>query len=166
MKKFIAIFALICLAFGAIGQTKVIKIAKGAAGVDSLNGAQTKYYYVKATGTTTTAASGPLADYYVFGIQALTTRSTTVTGTDSCHIWIEVSLDNTTWVKLTGSTSTVKTSGGGVYLQADDLVTTTTNGGAVFSQATNYYPYVRVAYQHYKASCTMFPTAWVVMKKY
>jgi type II secretory pathway pseudopilin PulG len=164
MKKLLSLIAIMIIAIGVSAQIKVIQIAKGAAGVDSLNGAQTKYYYLKLNGAFTTAASYPMNEYYLYAFGATTTRSTTVTGTDSCQITFEVSHDNTNWVKFTGTTP--KTIGGGVYTILPDMVTTTTNGGAVFQPTSCYYPYVRVKFQHYKASCTMFPQCWVILKKY
>lgn len=164
MKKLITFLALVLLSTLMFGQTRVVQLAKGAKGVDSLYGAQTKYYYLKLAGTFTSASAVPIYDYYVYAIQATTTRSAAPTGSDSCHITFEVSADNTNWHKFTGTTP--KVSGGGVYLITDDLVTTTTNGSCVFQPTTCYYPYIRVKFQHYVATTTMYPTAWVVMKKY
>jgi hypothetical protein len=164
MKKLIITLSFIMVAIAMMGQTRVIQIAKGAKDVDSVSGAQTKYYYLKVGGTFTTASAVPIYDYYVYAIQATTTRATVLTGDDSCHITFEVSADNTNWHKFTGTTP--KVSGGAVYLITDDLVTTTTNGSCVFQPTTCYYPYIRVKFQHYVASTTMYPTAWVIIKKY
>jgi hypothetical protein len=163
MKKVIFLIVFLMVAFAANAQTVTKQIAFGAKGVDSVYEAETHYYYVH----TTAAQTG----YYVFAIQAMTTRAAVLTGSDSCHISIEVSLDNSTWVKLPGSSTLVKASGGGTYMTVPtaaplDVITTTTNGGGIFAQTSNYYPYIRVKFQHYKSGCTMYPTAWVTLKKY
>ena len=164
MKKLIAVIALNCMAFAVMGQTKVIQIAKGAKGVDSICGAETHYYYFKTNGTFSSASAVPMVDYYVYAFQATTTRAAVLTGNDSCQITFEVSADNSNWHKFTGTTP--KVSGGAVYTTLPDMVTTTTNGSCVFQPTSCYYPYVRVKFQHYVASTTMYPTAWIILKKY
>ncbi|HNY03765.1 MAG TPA: hypothetical protein PKG48_14310 [Bacteroidales bacterium] len=171
MKKFLILitmlfaFAAIC-AVPAQSQTVTKQIAFGAKAVDSLYGAVTTYYYVNSASPTTgkTAAASRLNEYYVYAIMAGTTRSAAPTGTDSCQITFEVSMDNSTWYKFTGTTP--KVTGGAVYKTSVDMVTTTTDGTCAFAPTACYYPYVRVKFQHYKASCTMYPTAHVVLKKY
>lgn len=161
MKKIIIAFALLLVTMTSVAQLLTYNIASGAKGVDSLNGAQTKYYYVKATGFTT-APTAPMSQYAIYAIQASTVRSV-LTGSDSCQITFEVSCDNTNWHKYTGTTP--KTVGGAVYTLGPDLVTTTTDGAAVFAPTSCYFPYVRVKFQHFKASCSMYPKCSVVLKK-
>ena len=108
------------------------------------------------------AQTVPLSDYEVYAVQAGTTRAAVLTGSDSCHIYIEISINGTDWVKLTGVTP--KCTGGAVYLITDNLVTTTTNGTAVWD-IEKTYPFIRCVYQHYKASCTMYPAAKLLTKK-
>lgn len=156
MKKFFALSVFLFLAFSMFGQVVTKQIAFGAKGVDSLYGAETKYYYV--------SAYQPQTAYYVYAIQAMTTRSAAPTGSDSCQITFEISLDNSNWHKFTGTTP--KVSGGAVYTILPDMVTTTTNGACMFAPATCYYPYLRVKFQHYVAATTMYPKAYVVLKKY
>lgn len=171
MKKFL-IFTALLLAFTAFvsapAQSQILtkQIAFGAKAVDSLYGVDSAYYYVNSATPTTglSAATSKLNDYYVYAIMAGTTRSAAPTGTDSCQITFEVSMDNTTWYKFTGTTP--KVTGGAVYKSTVDIVTTTTNGTCLFAPTTCYYPYLRVKFKHYKASCSMYPKAYVVLKKH
>lgn len=156
MKKITLILAVLMMAMAANSQIITRQLAFGAKGVDSLYGAQTKYYYV--------SNLNPQKDYYLLAIQAGTTRSAAPTGSDSCQITFEVSLDNLTWYKFTGTTP--KTSGGAVYTILPDMVTTTTNGSCLFVPASCYYPYYRIKFQHYVATTTMYPKAYIVLKKY
>ena len=154
MKK-ILILGLLMLSFGmAFSQIVTVQLAKGAKGVDSLVGAQTKYYYFSTT--------APIKESQIYAIQASTVRSV-ITGTDSCQISFEVSIDNTNWHKFTGTTP--KVVGGAVYKSGPDLTTTTTNGATLLVPSNCYFPYVRVKFQHYKAACNMYPKAWIVLKK-
>lgn len=171
MKKFLILITMI-FAFAAIfavpAQSQIVtrQIAFGAKGVDSLYGAVTTYYYINSSTPATgkTKATSKLENYYVYAIMAGTTRSAAPTGTDSCQITFEVSPDNVTWYKFTGTTP--KVSGGAVYKTSVDMVTTTTDGTCAFAPTACYYPYVRVKFQHYKAACSMYPTAYVILKKY
>ncbi|HNX87310.1 MAG TPA: hypothetical protein PKN12_10305 [Bacteroidales bacterium] len=163
MKKLLMSFTFLLFGIVLNAQILTIPLAVGAKGVDSLYGATTKYYYVKASGTFTTKASSPITAYGLYAIQAGTVRSVEVTGTDSCQITFEVSLDNTNWHKFTGTTP--KVTGGAVYTTIPDMVTTTTDGNALFQPSACYFPYIRVKFQHYKASCTMYPRLSVTLKK-
>jgi len=157
MKKLSVLSVLFILSLTMLGQeTKTRQIAFGAKAVDSLYGAETKYYYV--------SAYQPLTGSYVYAIQAQTSRSAAPTGSDSCQITFQVSLDNTNWFKFTGTTP--KVSGGAVYTTVPDMVTTTTAGACVFAPSSCYYPYLRVKFQHYVATTSMYPVAWVTLKKY
>jgi hypothetical protein len=171
MKKFLILIALLFaftafVAAPAQSQTVTKQIAFGAKAVDSLYGVDSAYYYVNSAAPATglSAAISRLNDYYVYAIAAGTTRSAAPTGTDSCQITFEVSTDNATWFKFTGTTP--KVTGGAVYKSTVDIVTTTTDGTCLYAPTTCYYPYIRVKFKHYKASCSMYPTAYVVLKKY
>lgn len=157
MKKVLIIITLMVMTMGAMAQGTILKtLANGGKGVDSLYGATTKYYYFSTTDNIT--------NYTVYGLSAYTVRSSAPTGSDSCHIWVEFSLDGgTNWYKWTGTVP--KVTGGGVYLYGNDLITTTTDGGGVFIFSNFFTPRFRVAFQHYKASCTMYPHAVLVLKR-
>jgi len=163
MKKLIVFLAMAVLSLPIMAQITTIAIASGAKGVDSLYGAQTKYYYVKLSGTFATVASNPITNYQIYAIQASTLRSAAPTGTDSCQITFEVSLDNTNWFKFTGTVP--KVTGGAVYTTVPDMVTTTTNGAALFVPSNCYYPYARVKFQHYVATTSMYPVCKIMLKK-
>ena len=154
MKK-ILILGLLMITFGlSFGQILTKQIAFGAKGVDSLVGAQTKYYYFSST--------SPIKESQVYAIQASTSRSV-ITGTDSCEITFEVSLDNSNWFKFTGTTA--KVISGATFWTTRDLVNVKAAGAALFVPSNCYFPYIRVKFQHYKASCNMYPKAWIVTKK-
>ena len=164
MKKLILFISLMLFGAAMFAQTTITPMAVGSKGVDSLYGATTVYYYPSATALSNkTSQAKPFQNTYVYSIQASTTRSAAPTGSDSCHIFIQVSIDNVNWFKLTGTTPQV--SGGAVYLIGNALVTTTTNGSCLY-QVSTYYPYVRVCYQHYVATTTMYPTAKLLQKLY
>ena len=120
-------------------------------------------YYPSTTALSNkTAQATPFQNTYVYSIEAATTRSV-LTGTDSCEMQIQVSIDNTNWFPLKGVTPQV--SGGAVFNSIPNEVSTTKNGAAIWPVST-YYPYVRIMYQHFKASCTMYPTAKLLQKTF
>jgi len=156
MKKVLIIITMMVMTMGAFSQGTILKVlANGGKGVDSLYGAVTKYYYFSTT--------SDITNYEVYSVGAYTVRSSAPTGSDSCHIWFEFSLDGTNWHKWTGTVP--KTIGGGVYLYGGDLITTTTDGGGVFLPTNMTVPRFRVGFQHYKAVCTMYPKAYLVLKR-
>ena len=168
MKKLISIlcisFALLFMGGAASAQGIVVKqVAFGAVAVDSLYGVDSAYYYLGGTALGLTPATKPLSLYGVYAIQVGTVRSTTVTGTDSCHIEIEVSQDNSNWIEYTSTTPTVI--GGATYVTPLTCVTTKANGiGSYAPSSLLCYPYLRIKFKHYKASCSMYPVAYVTLK--
>lgn len=179
MKKFIFILGLLLLAVAASSQSLVTKkFAFGAVGVDSITTGTQKYYYVGG-GTYGTVASGVPLNAQVVAIQVLATPSVKATRVpDSVNFTVEISFDNTNWVKWTnaGATSTAtmtnfkETPGvfgtNAVYRYAADYVTAmTTAGGGVFRPVNMYAPYVRIKPVANKASCSSYITAWVTYVK-
>ena len=169
MKKLILFTLLAFVILAASAQTTITPMAVGSKGVDSLYGATTVYYYPSATALSNkTSQAKPFQNTYVYSIQTATTRSAAPTGSDSCHISIQVSIDNVNWFTLS---LTPQVSGGAVWNTTDvnrvagQYVTTSANGAALW-QVSTYYPYVRVKYQHYVATTTMYPTAKLLQKLY
>lgn len=164
-------------------QAVVVKqVAFGAVGVDSVTTGTQKYYYLNGTTLGTVKASSANT-YQVYAIQVIATPSVkSARVCDSVNFTIEVSCDNSTWVKWTnaGATSTATqtnyrnggpkafgTSAAYSYAVAYDWITAhTAASGGVFPLKDCYYPYVRIKPVANKASCSSYITAYATLVKY
>lgn len=147
MKKYLLIFSLLIACFLANAQSGIYK--DFTATNDSLVGATTKYFTL----------SGPVSGQWSGCIEVYITPS--LSASDSTHVWIEASVNNSTWYKVTNfGTPLLNT---GTYYSANSVTTAagydckgrmgTTASGWIWTP-TWYFnaPYYRVAVQHFVAA--------------
>jgi hypothetical protein len=179
MKKLFLIAVLLVAAVAIQAQTKLMTVANGSVGVDSVGVGDTQntYYYINGSSGTQnsrvhpngTKASQPITQHevaYVLlgGVHSL------VTETDSLLLSFEVSIDNTAWIhvdlgipSVTATGTSVITGGTGVQRFAvKDLA-----AYAIYkiTSGTLLYPYYRVKMIHMKATGNIYPKAFVVLKQ-
>ena len=190
MKKliFLSIFLLGSLLMQ--GQIITKQIAFGAKTIDSLTGTAagatvgSKYYYLNMAGTVASGlvkSTTTFTQYEVLAVQvALVAPTKAADMMDSTQISIEISYDNTNWVKWTnaGATTTTtqwtqyKNGGPGLfgtgttYTYVPDLVTVANAaGGAVFMFNGLVAPYVRVFTKSYDdATGAYYPLIYFTLK--
>ncbi|MEI7792662.1 MAG: hypothetical protein WCI57_04230 [Candidatus Berkelbacteria bacterium] len=182
MKKFLLFFAVLLIAIGSQGQLVTKQFAFGAKGIDSVSGATTGYYYFNMAGT---AAAGkvvsttPITLYQIYSVDCQVIHPLVYTASDSVHLSIEYSNDNTYWFKWTNAGATTQAtqtqwlnggptvSGAGcVYLYTDDLVCTKAADAACSFKPVNLFAkYFRVKYQRYKATSASYLRIWGTLIK-
>lgn len=199
MKKITFILALMLFAVSAMSQITTYQIAKGAVGVDSLTGTAagatvgTKYYYFNTTCTATsglTANSTPITQSEIYAVQfCLYAPRKTADMMDSTQVTLEISYDNTNWIKWTaagkttdatqtnyrqlprvfGTTGLVAhgTTTGETYLYGNDLVVVKNEtGGATYLLNGCVAPYFRVKTISYDdGKGAFYPEIFVALKK-
>ena len=190
MKKLTALFMLFMFAGAMFGQTITKQIAFGAKGVDSLVGTAaglttgSKYYYFNMGGTVASGlvkATQPITQYEILAVQvALSAPTVTASMMDSTQMSIEISYDNTNWVKWTnaGATTTAtqrmyrnggpKPFGtGAAYYYVPDLITNANAaGGGIWYFDGLIAPYLRVFTKSFDdATGAFYPLIYVTLKK-
>lgn len=179
MRKYAILLVSFLISVMAVGQISVKQVAFGAKGVDSISGATTKYYYLNGSTYGTVKAKAYNTDQ-VYAVQVMVAHPLVYTASDSVHIWLELSCDNSNWVKWTNGGATtaagiaatthtqvpIMIGSNAAYLYAGDFaVTTSTDAGVIFLPKSMYAPYMRIACQRYKASSASYVTAWVSLVK-
>ena len=162
MKKIILFLSVILLAFAVQAQTGK-RMTFTPTTNDSIVGAATKYCTL----------SGPITGQWAASIEVYITPS--ISSSDSTHVWIEGSMNNSTWYKLTNlGTPGLNV---GTYYTANATVTTAGYDckGRMGTSAAGWLwqpqwficpPYVRVAVQHFKAATSVKITrAYIYLKR-
>jgi hypothetical protein len=190
MKKLILFTALLFVASTMFGQLKYLQVGFGTKTDDSLvggapAGGTTKYLYLNQTGTVAGSivkSTTRVINYEIYAVSVsigLPTKAADMA--DSVQITLEISFDNTNWVKwsnggfTTNATQTQhrngapKVFGTGVYTYAtatrDMIATGATAGGGVFMPLGCVAPYSRIKFTTFKASSSAYPIAYYVLKQ-
>jgi len=149
MKKLLTLICIVLIAGMAMAQQRLTFTPTTN---DSIVGAATKYCTL----------ANPITQKWVGCIEVYITPS--ISSSDSTHVWIEGSQNGTTWYKLTGlpapdlsvgtyySANTSTLASGYAY---KGRMGTSAAGWVWVTDDYIFYPYLRVAVQHFKAATSV-----------
>lgn len=158
MKKLLLILSILAFAFSVSAQQSFNFTA--TSGGDSLVGATIKYFYL----------ANPVTTRWNGTVEVYITPS--LSSSDSTHVWLEASMNNSTWYTVTNFAAPNTAGGASYYSSATATYAykgkmgTTASGWLWSPQWFLNAPYYRVAVQHFKAATSVKVTrAKIYLKK-